>query len=100
MAVVAGHLHAVRELRTEPRARLLLAGKRLELDVFVAGIFSEARQAGVGGFCGVHAGEWGRAGRSAERGAAGVLRLKKLELADGRYAGIVLLLRVLPGRDL
>jgi hypothetical protein len=68
MAVGPGHHDAVRELRTEPRARFLLAGERLELDIFVAGIFGKAPQAGVKGFCGVHAGEWGRAGRSVAEG--------------------------------
>ena len=61
MAVVAGHHNAVRELRPVPRARLFLAGERLELEVLVAGIFSEAPQVCVKGFCGGHAGEWGRA---------------------------------------
>jgi len=62
MAVVPGHHDAVRELRPVPRARLLFAGERRQLDIIVAGIFSEAPQVGVGGFCGVHAGEWGRGG--------------------------------------
>jgi hypothetical protein len=61
MAVLAGHHDAVRELPPVPRARFLFAGERFELDKFVAGIFSEAPQVGVRGFCGVHAGEWGRA---------------------------------------
>jgi len=68
MAVVPGHHHAVRELRPVSRARLFLAGERFKLDIFVAGIFSEAPQVGVKGFCGVHAGVWGRAGRSAAEG--------------------------------
>ena len=71
MAVVTGHHDAVRELRPEPRARFPLAGERLELDILVAGIFGEAPQVGVGGFYGVHAGVWGRAGRLAAEGAAG-----------------------------
>ena len=66
MAVVPGHHDAVRELRPVPRARFLFAGERRELDILVAGIFGEAPQAGVKGFCGVHAGEWGRAGERAE----------------------------------
>ena len=68
MAVVTGHHDAVRELRPVPRARLLFAGERLELDILVAGIFGEAPQGAVGGFCGVHAGEWGRAGTLSGRG--------------------------------
>ena len=68
MAVVTGHHDAVRELRPVPRARFFFAGERLELDILVAGIFGEAPQVRVGGFCGVHAGEWGRAGRSAAEG--------------------------------
>ena len=59
---------AVRELRPVPRARLLFAGERLELDVLVAGVFGEAPQAGVKGFFRVHAAAWGRAGRSAAAG--------------------------------
>jgi len=62
MAVIPGHHHAVRELRPVTRARFLFAGERLELDILVAGIFGEAPQVCVKGFCGVHAGEWGRAG--------------------------------------
>jgi hypothetical protein len=62
MAVVAGHHDAVRELRPVPRARFFFAGERRQLDVFVAGIFGEAPQVGVGGFCGVHADKWGRGG--------------------------------------
>ena len=62
MAVIPGHHDAVRELRPVPRACFFFAGERLELDVFVAGIFSEAPQVGVDGICGLHAGEWGRAG--------------------------------------
>jgi len=69
VAVIPGHHDAVRELGPVPRARILFAGERLELDILVAGIFSEAPQVCVKGFCGVHADEWGRAGRSAERGA-------------------------------
>ena len=68
MAVLPGHHNALRELRPVPRARFLFAGERLELDVFVAGIFSETPQVCVKGFCGVHAGVWGRAGRSVVEG--------------------------------
>ena len=68
MAVVPGHHHAVRELRPVPRARLFLAGERLELEVLVAGIFGEAPQVGVDGVYGVHAGEWRRAGLLSDRG--------------------------------
>ena len=69
MAGGAGHHDAVRELRPVPRARLLLAGERLKLDILVAEIFGEAPQVGVGGFCGVHMAEWGRVGHSVEWGA-------------------------------
>ena len=81
MAVVPGHHDAVRELRPVPRARFFFAGEQLELDVFVAGIFSEAPQVGVKGFCGVHAGEWGRVGRSVGRGA---------EVRRGRACGRIM----------
>jgi len=58
MAVVPGHPDAIRELRPVPRARFFFAGERLELDILVAGIFSEAPQVGViEGICRVHAGE-------------------------------------------
>ena len=62
MAVVPGHHDAVRELRPVSRARAFFAGERLELDIFVAGIFGEAPQVSVKGFCGVHGAAWGRAG--------------------------------------
>ena len=63
MAVVPGHHDAVREFRPVPRARLFLAGERLELDVFVAGIFGKAPQVRVKGFCGVElSGKDGRPG--------------------------------------
>ena len=57
MAVPPRHPDAVRELRPVSRARLLPARKRLELNIVIAGIFSEAPQAGVKGFSGVHTGE-------------------------------------------
>jgi hypothetical protein len=69
MAVVAGHHDAVRELRPVPRARLLFAGERRQAHVLIAGIFSKAPQVRVEGFCGVHAGEWGRAEYEGEVGA-------------------------------
>jgi hypothetical protein len=62
MAVVPGHHDAVRELGLVPRVRFLFAGGRRQPDILITGIFSKAPQAGVGGFCGVHAGKWGRAG--------------------------------------
>ena len=62
MAGDAGHHDAVRELRPVPRACFFFAGERLEPDILVAGIFGEAPQVRVKGFCGLHAGEWGRAG--------------------------------------
>jgi len=65
MAVVPGHHDAVREFRPVPRARFFFARERLELYVFVAGIFGEAPLVGVKEFCGIHAGEWGRAGYEA-----------------------------------
>jgi len=68
MAGGPGHHDAVRELRPVPRARFLFAGEGLELYVFVAGIFGEAPQVWVNGVCGVHAGEWGRAGTLSGRG--------------------------------
>ena len=74
MTVVPGHLHAVRKLRPVPRARFFLARERLELDIFVAGVFSEAPQVGVKGFCGVAlSGEGGRTTRSDQGG--GVLKI-------------------------
>ena len=70
MAVVPGHHDAVRELRPVPRARFFSAGERREPDVFVAGIFSEAPQAGIIDGCWrVHVEEWGRAGYEGEEGA-------------------------------
>ena len=95
MVVVPGHHDAVRELRPVPRARLLFAGERLELHVFVAGIFGEAPQVGVGGGWGVHAGEWGRAGRSAAEGGGESVASKEVGAGRRKYAGIVLLIRVL-----
>jgi len=71
VAIVPRHLHAVWELFPVPRARFFFARERLEQDVLVAGIFGEAPQAGAGGFCGVHAGAWERAGRSAAEGGGG-----------------------------
>jgi len=62
MAGGPGHHDAVREFRPVPRARFLFAGERWQPDILIAGIFSKAPQVGVKGFCGVHAGEWGRAG--------------------------------------
>ena len=63
MAVVPGHPDAIRELRPVPRARFLPAQERREPDIFIAGIFGEAPQAGViEGICRVHVVEWGRAG--------------------------------------
>ena len=69
MAVVPGHHDAVRKLRPVPRALFPFAGERLELEVFVAGVFGEAPQVCVKGFCGVHAGAWGRAGYERAVGA-------------------------------
>lgn len=73
MAVVAGHLHAVQEPGPVPRACLLLAREWREPGILVAGIFSEASQVCIKGFCGVHAGEWGAVDRLAGfgRGFAG-----------------------------
>jgi len=70
MAVIPRHHDAVRELRPVPRARFLFTGERLELDILVAGIFSEAPQVGVGGFCGVVlSGKGGRPGTRRSQGA-------------------------------
>ena len=69
MAVVAGHHDAVRELRPVPRARFLSAGERRQLDILIAGVFSETPQVGLKGFCGVHAAAWGRAGFEGAVGA-------------------------------
>ena len=62
MAGGPGHHDAVRELRPVPWARLLFAGERRELDILIAGIFSEAPQVRVNGFCRIHAGELGQVG--------------------------------------
>ena len=69
MAVPPRHPDAIRELRPVSRARFFPAGERLELHIFIAGIFSETPQAGVleGGWL-EHAGERVRAGRSADEG--------------------------------
>lgn len=69
MTVVPGHHDAVRELRPVSRARFLFTGKRRQPDILIAGIFSEAPQVGIKGFCGVHAAAWGRAGFEGAVGA-------------------------------
>ena len=50
MAVGAGHHNALREFRPVPRTRFLFTGERRQLDILVAGIFSETPYVGIKGF--------------------------------------------------